>query len=43
VNEYQTAGYYEVKFNGSGLPSGVYFYKIESGDFTATKKMLLMK
>ena len=43
VNEYQTAGYYEFKFNGSGLPSGVYFYKIESGDFTATKKMLLMK
>lgn len=43
VNEFKTAGYYEVKFNASKLTSGVYFYRIESDNFTQTRKMLLMK
>jgi hypothetical protein len=43
VNENQKAGNYKVKFNGSNLPSGLYFYRIISNNFTATKKMLLMK
>jgi hypothetical protein len=43
VNEFKTAGYYEVKFNAGKLTSGVYFYRIESDNFTQTRKMLLMK
>ncbi|HTR80782.1 MAG TPA: T9SS type A sorting domain-containing protein [Bacteroidota bacterium] len=36
-------GYYEVNFNASNFPSGVYFYRIQSGNFVQTKKMILMK
>jgi len=43
VNEYKQAGSYSVQFNGDKIASGVYFYKITAGDFTATKKMLLVK
>lgn len=43
VNEKQNAGSYNVEFDGSKLPSGVYFYKITAGDFTAVKKMVLVK
>jgi hypothetical protein len=43
VNEDQPAGSYEMKFNASELSSGVYFYKIESGDFKDIKKMMLIK
>jgi hypothetical protein len=43
VNEYKTAGSYTVQFDASKLASGVYFYRIKAGDFTASKKMLLVK
>jgi sugar lactone lactonase YvrE/fibronectin type 3 domain-containing protein len=43
VNERKAAGNYAVPFNGSGLASGVYFYKLTAGNFTATKKLLLVK
>jgi len=43
VNETQSAGYYSVNFSGAGLSSGSYFYKISAGDFSAVKKMLLVK
>ncbi|HSW54361.1 MAG TPA: T9SS type A sorting domain-containing protein [Ignavibacteriaceae bacterium] len=51
VNEEQSAGSYEVEFSADGLTSGIYFYKLTSGNpstgsgqvFTETKKMLLMK
>ncbi|MBK6538709.1 MAG: T9SS type A sorting domain-containing protein [Ignavibacteria bacterium] len=43
VNEKQNAGSYSVEFNGEGLPSGIYFYKIEAGDFAETKRMVLLK
>jgi hypothetical protein len=36
-------GKHSVDFNGTELSSGVYFYKIESGDFTSVKKMMLLK
>jgi outer membrane protein assembly factor BamB len=43
VNEEQPAGIYEVDFNAAGLSSGIYFYKLQAGNFAETKKMLLMK
>jgi hypothetical protein len=42
-DEFKPAGSYEVSFNASGLPSGIYFYKLEAGNYTETKKMLLLK
>jgi hypothetical protein len=43
VNEKQFPGSYEVKFDGSNLPSGVYFYKLESDRFSEVKKLILLK
>lgn len=43
VNEFVPAGNYEVEFDASLLPSGLYIYKIQSGNFTDAKKMLLIK
>ena len=43
VNANQTAGSYSVSFNAANYPSGVYFYKLESGNFNETRKMLLVK
>jgi len=43
VNEFKQAGSYYVDFEGNELSSGIYFYTIESGGFTQTKKMLMIK
>ena len=43
VNQQQKAGNYTVEFNASKLSSGVYFYKINTRDFSNTRKMLLIK
>ncbi|MCX6157881.1 MAG: T9SS type A sorting domain-containing protein [Ignavibacteriae bacterium] len=43
VNERLQPGTYEAAFDGSSLNSGVYFYKISAGDYSETKKMLLIK
>jgi len=43
VNGYQAANTYKVNFNASGLSSGVYFYKLTSGNNEIIKKMVLMK
>jgi len=43
VNQHLKPGTYEVDFDGSNLPSGVYYYKLESGGFIETKKMVLIK
>jgi hypothetical protein len=43
VNGMQEAGYRSVSFDGSNLPSGVYFYRLTAGSFSAMKKMLLLK
>jgi photosystem II stability/assembly factor-like uncharacterized protein len=43
VNEEKEAGYHTIDFNGSDLPSGVYFYRMQAGNFIETKKMILLK
>ncbi|MGH2574098.1 MAG: T9SS type A sorting domain-containing protein, partial [Ignavibacteria bacterium] len=43
MNEFKRAGTYEFSFDGSNLPSGLYFYRIKSGNYTETKKMMLLK
>ncbi len=43
LNKEMAAGSYDVKFDASDLPSGVYFYTIEAGNFSMTKKMMLIK
>lgn len=43
VNEYKPAGNYEVEFDASSLPSGVYFYQLKAGDFVQTNKMILLR
>ena len=43
LNEVKPAGSYEAVFDGINLPSGVYFYTLKSGEFTETKKMMLVK
>lgn len=42
-NHYQKAGAYSLQFDGSRLPSGVYFYRVESGVYSVIKKMILLK
>ena len=43
VNNDISAGSYNVNFDATGLPSGVYFYRLEAGEQIITKKMILMK
>ncbi len=43
VNNELNAGTYKVLFDGSNLPSGVYFYRLQTKDFYTTKKMMLVK
>jgi hypothetical protein len=43
VNQNLDAGKYEYFLNASSLPSGIYFYKLESGNFVQTKRMILIK
>ena len=43
VNEKQNPGTYSLNFDGSNLSSGLYYYRLESGDYSDTRKMLLIK
>ena len=43
VNEKQEAGSYDVDFDGSNLVSGIYIYQMQAGEFSNTKKMLIIK
>jgi hypothetical protein len=43
VDEYRPAGRYEIEFNASSLPSGVYFYQLKAREFISTKKMILIR
>ncbi len=43
LSEFISAGYYTINFNASDLASGIYFYNINAGEYTATKKMMLVR
>ncbi|MGE5861224.1 MAG: T9SS type A sorting domain-containing protein, partial [Ignavibacteria bacterium] len=43
VNEEKSLGNYEAEFNAANLSAGIYFYKLQAGDFVQTKKMILLK
>jgi hypothetical protein len=43
VSEEKSIGSYEVEFDATSLPSGIYFYKLQTPNFTQTKKMILLK
>ncbi len=43
ISEKQNAGSYSVNFDATNFPSGVYYYKLTTGDFSETKKMMLLK
>lgn len=43
VDEFRSAGTYEIDFNASKLSSGVYFYELQTGEFVTTKKMILIR
>jgi hypothetical protein len=43
VDENKSPGSYSVQFNAGALPSGIYFYKLESGGYSDIKKFVLMK
>jgi hypothetical protein len=43
INDRKKPGNYSVTFNASNLPSGIYVYKLTSGNFTESKKLILLK
>jgi hypothetical protein len=43
VNERRDAGVHEVKFDGAGLSSGVYLYRLQAGEFVQTLKLVLLQ
>ncbi|KAB2843887.1 MAG: T9SS type A sorting domain-containing protein, partial [Melioribacteraceae bacterium] len=43
INNKSLDGYHELNFNASNLPSGIYHYRLKAGEFSQTKKMLLIK
>ena len=43
VNEEKPVGTYELNWNAANLPSGVYFYRLQAGDFVQTRKMIFLK
>jgi hypothetical protein len=43
INKEKPAGTYELTWNADNLSSGVYFYQIKAGSFTAIKKLILLK
>ena len=43
VNGFQTSGVHEINWQAEGLPSGIYFYRLQAGDFSDTKKLILQK
>ena len=43
VDSEQEAGYYDIELNASMIPSGVYFYQIQTESYRAVRKMMLVK
>ena len=43
ISAHKPAGNYSIEFNAEQLPSGIYIYRLISGNFTASKKLILMK
>ncbi|MBT8377716.1 MAG: T9SS type A sorting domain-containing protein, partial [Ignavibacteria bacterium] len=43
VNKFLSAGKYSIEFDASLLPSGIYYYKLDAGKYSETKKMVLIK
>ena len=43
VNHKQPAGYYQIKLNAANLSSGIYFYRLQAGEFVQVRKMLIQK
>jgi hypothetical protein len=43
VNEFKSAGYYSYDFNAENIASGIYYYRLEAGSFSDTKKMVILK
>ena len=43
MNEFKNTGSYKVKFSAKELPSGIYFYRLNCGSFSASKKLILIK
>jgi len=43
LNSHNTAGYHRIDFDGSNLPSGIYYYKLQTDKFQASRKMMLVK
>jgi hypothetical protein len=43
VNKEQSAGAYQVEFDPSGLKSGIYFYRLQSGNLVETKKLIIRR
>jgi hypothetical protein len=43
VDTHQESGYHEVRFDGSNVASGVYFYRLRAGEFSQTKRLMLVR
>ncbi|HEX7574230.1 MAG TPA: T9SS type A sorting domain-containing protein, partial [Bacteroidota bacterium] len=43
VDTHQESGYHEVRFDGTSVASGVYFYRLRAGAFSQTKRLMLVR